>query len=46
MSIPTLIENIHFNKNTPENHNIIIKNNRSKVVKVFNGQEWKTMDED
>lgn len=46
LSIPTIIENIHFNKEFPENHNICITNFRSKLAKVFNGKEWKTMDED
>jgi hypothetical protein len=46
MSVPKLIELIHFNTDLPENHNICIKNFRSKIAKVYNGKEWKTMDED
>ena len=46
MSVPTIIERIHFNPELPENHNICIKNYRTKLAKVFNGKEWKTMDED
>ncbi len=46
MSIPTIIEKIHFNTEIPENHNICITNYRNKLAKVFNGTEWKTMDED
>ena len=46
LSVPTIIEKIHFNTSIPENHNICITNYRSKVAKVFNGQEWKTMNED
>ena len=46
MSVPTIIERIHFNSDLPENHNICITNYRSKLAKVFNGREWKTMDED
>ena len=46
MSVPTIIERIHFNKLMPENHNICIKNYRTKLAKVFTGTEWKTMDED
>jgi hypothetical protein len=46
MSVPTIIEKIHFNDEFPENHNICITNWRSKMAKVFNGREWKTMDED
>jgi vacuolar-type H+-ATPase subunit I/STV1 len=36
MAVPTLIEKIHFNENNPENHNIVIKNDRTKLAKVFN----------
>ena len=46
LSVPKLIELIHFNKDLPENHTITIKNARTKVAKVYNGTEWKTMDED
>ncbi len=46
LSIPTIIENVHFNKEFPENHNICITNFRTKLAKVFNGKEWKTMKED
>ena len=46
MSIPYIIEQIHFNTDFPENHNLCIKNYRTKLAKVFNGKEWKTMDED
>ena len=46
MSVPTIIERIHFNTDLPENHNICITNYRSKLAKVFTGTEWKTMDED
>ena len=46
MSVPTIIERIHFNAELPENHNICITNYRTKLAKVFNGREWKTMDED
>lgn len=46
MSVPTLIERIHFNEKMPENHNILMSNFRSKVLKVFNGKKWETIDED
>lgn len=46
LSVPTIIEYIHFNTDFPENHNLCIKNYRTKLAKVFNGREWKTMDED
>ena len=46
MSIPTIIERIHFNSELPENHNILITNYRTKMAKAWTGTEWKTMDED
>jgi hypothetical protein len=46
MAVPTLIEKIHFNENSPENHNLVIKNARTKLAKVFNGKKWTTMDEE
>jgi uncharacterized Zn-finger protein len=45
LSIPTIIKQIHFNKDHPENHNISIKNMRSGIAKVYNGKEWESMDE-
>ncbi len=45
LSVPTLIKQIHFNKDHPENHNICIKNMRSGIAKVYNGKEWESMDE-
>ncbi len=46
LAVPTLIKSIHFNNDFPENHNICIKNGRSKTAKVYNGKEWETVDED
>ncbi len=46
LAVPTLIKYIHFNADYPENHNICIKNGRSKTAKVYNGKEWETIDED
>ncbi len=46
LAVPTLIKYIHFNSDFPENHNICIKNGRSKTAKVYNGKEWETIDED
>jgi hypothetical protein len=46
LAVPTLIKYIHFNAEHPENHNICIKNARSKTAKVYNGKEWETIDED
>ncbi len=46
LAVPTLIKFIHFNTEHPENHNICIRNGRSKTAKVYNGKEWETIDED
>jgi len=43
LSVPKLIESVHFNKKYPENHNICITNKRTKDAKVFDGQRWKTV---
>jgi hypothetical protein len=45
LAVPTIIKQIHFNKDHPENHNISIKNARSGIAKVYNGKEWESMDE-
>lgn len=46
MAVPTLIEKIHFNENNPENHNLVIKNARTKIAKVFNGKKWTSINEE
>lgn len=46
MAVPTLVEKIHFNEEKPENHNLVIKNARTKLAKVFNGKKWTTVDEE
>jgi hypothetical protein len=46
LSVPTLIEKVHFNREYPQNFNICISNYRTKLAKVFNGEEWRTVDED
>lgn len=43
LSVPNLIENIHFNDKYPENNNICISNKRAKDAKVFDGKKWKTI---
>lgn len=45
LSVPTIIKQIHFNSELPQNHNICIKNARSGIAKVYNGKEWESMDE-
>lgn len=46
LAVPTLVEKVHFNKDIPENHNLVIKNARTKLAKVFNGKKWTTIDEE
>ena len=41
-----LIENIHFNKNVPENHNVYISNINSKYAIVYENSQWKLKDRD
>ena len=40
MSVPRLIQHVHFNKNMPNNHNVYIPNMRSKYAMAFNGNKW------
>jgi hypothetical protein len=40
--IPNLIKKIHFNPDKPENHNIYMDEEESKVVNVYNGSSWTT----
>lgn len=46
LAVPTLVEKIHFNEERPENHNLVIKNARTKIAKVFNGKKWTSIDEE
>jgi hypothetical protein len=46
LSVPTLIESVHFNKEYPENQNICITNKRTKDAKVFDGKKWKTINKE
>ena len=41
MMIPKLIEEIHFNKEKPENKNICYPNKKNNIVKVYKNDEWK-----
>jgi len=38
--IPHLIEQIHFNPQKPENHNIYISNLKNNYVMIYNGNKW------
>jgi len=46
LSVPNLIESVHFNDEYPENQNICITNKRTKDAKVFDGKKWKTINKD
>jgi hypothetical protein len=35
-----LIQILHFNKDVPQNHNVMIDNKRDKTIKVYNGKEF------
>jgi len=39
-SIPKLIDDIHFDKGHPENHNIKITNMKSNLAKIFKNDKW------
>ena len=39
-----LIENVHFNKDVPENHNIKIHSLKSQQLSVYNNNEWNIKD--
>lgn len=38
LNVPTLIKQIHFISELPQNYNISIKNMRSGISKVYNGK--------
>jgi len=46
LSVPHLIEKIHFNIEYPEHQTIAIKNKRSKEARVFNGRKWTSINQD
>lgn len=39
--IPNFIENIHLNKDHPENHNIRGVSKRSGTMEIYNGKHWR-----
>ena len=45
LSVPYLINKIHFDKNKPENHNIYIKNKRNDYIMVWDGKKWIVKDQ-
>ena len=38
--VPQMIQDVHFNKKTPENHNIYISNIKNKYAMVYDGEKW------
>jgi hypothetical protein len=45
-SVPVFVEKLHFDKNTPENHNVYISNLRDEYVLMFDGKIWRLKDRD
>jgi hypothetical protein len=43
MCIPKLIELIHFNSELPENHNLLLTNFRSDMMRAYKGNKWQTV---
>jgi hypothetical protein len=43
-NIVPLIENVFFNPESPENHNVRIANQKKKTLTVFDGEEWQPKD--
>ena len=39
-SVPYLVEQMHFNKDKPEYHNVYISNMRDNYVLIFDGVKW------
>jgi hypothetical protein len=44
--IQNLIEMIYFNPNAPQNHNVCIKDIKSRYALLYNGQKWTLHDQD
>jgi len=40
MSVPEFIKYVHFNKNKPENHNILLSDFTRNYLNVFNKDKW------
>lgn len=45
-SICKLIDQIHFNEDIPENHNVCIKNLRTNYANTFDGETWELRDKE
>ena len=44
MSVPNLVEYIHFNKDHPQYRNVYISNMRDKYALVYDGENWQLRD--
>jgi hypothetical protein len=44
MSVPALVEKVHFDKNKPENQNIYMSNMRDDYILIYDGEDWKLTD--
>ncbi len=44
LSIPNLVQKIHFDPNVPKNHNVYINNIKTDYVMVYNGKLWELKD--
>jgi hypothetical protein len=44
--VPTLIDHIHFNEQTPEHCNVYISNIRNKYIMVYDGNSWILKEQD
>ncbi len=44
LSVPNLVQKIHFDPNVPENHNIYINNIKTGYAMVYNGEQWELKD--
>ena len=45
-SVPAFVEKLHFDKNTPENHNVYISNLRDEYVLMYDGNKWRLNNRD
>jgi len=43
-AVPKLVEYVHFNKETPEFHNVYISNMRDNYAMIYDGKKWKLND--
>lgn len=46
MSVPQMIQDVHFNPKIPENHNIYISNIKNKYAMVYDGKNWEIKDQE